>query len=64
LSSKGVGEPPRVLAAGIIQPVKEAVLAARKDRCHLDWFELRSPATVERVREAGAVEQGDRDLTS
>jgi xanthine dehydrogenase/oxidase len=62
LSSKGVGEPPCVLAASVHSAVKQAVLAARKDRGHLDWFQLRSPATVERVREACIVEAGDLNL--
>lgn len=62
LSSKGVGEPPCVLAASVHSAVKQAVLAARKDRGHQDWFQLRSPATVERVREACAVEPGDLNL--
>jgi xanthine dehydrogenase/oxidase len=62
LSSKGVGEPPCVLAASVHSAVKQAVLAARKDRGHEDWFSLRSPATVERVREACLVEPGDLNL--
>lgn len=64
LSSKGVGEPPLVLAASVHSAVKQAVLDARKDRGLTDWFELRSPATVERVREACAVEIGDLNLNS
>lgn len=62
LSSKGVGEPPLVLAASVHGAVKQAVMAARADRGHADWFELRSPATVERVREACLVEPGDLNL--
>ena len=62
LSSKGVGEPPLVLAASVHSAIKQAVLDARKDRGHTDWFELRSPATVERVREACLVESGDLNL--
>lgn len=64
LSSKGVGEPPLVLAASVHSAVKQAVLDARKDRGHTDWFDLRSPATVERVREACAVERSDLNLNS
>jgi len=41
---------------------EQAVLAARKERGHADWFSLRSPATVERVREACLVESGDLSL--
>ena len=62
LSSKGVGEPPCVLAASVHSAVKQAVLGARKDRGHEDRFSLRSPATVERVREACLVEPGDLNL--
>jgi len=64
LSSKGVGEPPLVLAASVHSAVKQAVLDARKDRGHTDWFDLHSPATVERVREACAVESSDLNLNS
>jgi xanthine dehydrogenase/oxidase len=64
LSSKGVGEPPLVLAASVHGAVKQAVLAARKDRGRDDWFQLRSPATVERVREACIVETADLNLNS
>jgi xanthine dehydrogenase/oxidase len=62
LSSKGVGEPPCVLAACVHSAIKQAVLESRKDRGHTDWFELRSPATVERVREACLVEPTDLNL--
>jgi xanthine dehydrogenase/oxidase len=62
LSSKGVGEPPCVLAASVHAAVKQAVLEARKDRDHSDWFELRAPATVERIREACLVESVDLNL--
>ena len=63
LSSKGVGEPPLVLAASVHGAVKQAVMAARQERGHAEWFELRSPATVERVREACLVGAGDLNLT-
>jgi xanthine dehydrogenase/oxidase len=64
LSSKGVGEPPLVLAASVHSAIKQAVLASRMDRGYTDWFELRSPATVERVREACAVSSSDLNLNS
>jgi xanthine dehydrogenase/oxidase len=62
LSSKGVGEPPLVLAASVHGAVKQAVMAAREERGHASWFELRSPATVERVREACMFGIGDLNL--
>ncbi|MEW6159834.1 MAG: molybdopterin cofactor-binding domain-containing protein [Verrucomicrobiota bacterium] len=64
LSSKAVGEPPLVLAATVFFAVKRAILAARQDRGLKDWFELKSPATVERVRMACAVEAEDLQLKS
>ncbi|XP_042232442.1 xanthine dehydrogenase/oxidase-like [Homarus americanus] len=49
-SSKGVGEPPLLLAASVFQSIKAAVGAARQDH-HLDpVFRLDSPATAERIR--------------
>jgi xanthine dehydrogenase/oxidase len=59
MSSKEVGEPPLVLAVTAYFAVKHAVLAARKDRGHDDWFFLEAPATVQRVREACLVSAED-----
>jgi len=59
LSSKEVGEPPLVLAASAFFAVKRAILAAREDRGHSEWFELEAPATVQRVREACLVDAED-----
>ncbi|MFL6230161.1 MAG: molybdopterin cofactor-binding domain-containing protein [Pyrinomonadaceae bacterium] len=59
LSSKEVGEPPLVLAATAFFAIKHAVLDARRDRGHDEWFEMESPATVQRVREACLVEADD-----
>ncbi|MEK6410081.1 MAG: molybdopterin cofactor-binding domain-containing protein [Acidobacteriota bacterium] len=56
LSSKEVGEPPLVLAITAYFALKHAVLAARRDRGHPEWFFLEAPATVQRVREACLVE--------
>jgi xanthine dehydrogenase/oxidase len=50
MSSKGVGEPPLVLANTVFFAIKRAVLAARKDRGHDEWFEMESPAVVEEIR--------------
>ncbi|TWB23377.1 xanthine dehydrogenase molybdopterin-binding subunit B [Nitrospirillum amazonense] len=59
LGSKEVGEPPLVLAASVYLALKNAVLAARRDRGRADWFALAVPATVQRVREACLVDAGD-----
>ena len=59
LSSKEVGEPPLVLAVTAYFAVKHAVLAARRDRGHDEWFFLEAPATVQRVREACLVTAAD-----
>lgn len=56
LSSKEVGEPPLVLAITAYFAVKHAILAARQDRGHNEWFVLDAPATVQRVREACLVD--------
>lgn len=55
LSSKGTGEPPLVLASSVFFAIKHAILAAREDLGHSEWFELDSPATVQRIQEACAV---------
>jgi len=59
LSSKEVGEPPLVLAVTAYFAVKHAVLAARCDRGHAEWFFLEAPATVQRIREACLVNAAD-----
>ena len=58
-SSKEVGEPPLVLAATAFFAVKHAILAARQDLGHDEWFALDAPATVQRVREACLVTEDD-----
>jgi xanthine dehydrogenase/oxidase len=50
MSSKGVGEPPLVLANTVFFAVKHAVLAARMEVGNLDWFQMEAPATVEEIR--------------
>jgi xanthine dehydrogenase/oxidase len=62
-SSKEVGEPPLVLAATAFFAVKHAILAARQDRGHDEWFALEAPATVQRVCEACLVTDDDLSLT-
>jgi xanthine dehydrogenase/oxidase len=59
MSSKEVGEPPLVLAVTAYFAVKHAILAARKDRGHDEWFFLEAPASVQRIREACLVSAED-----
>ncbi|MFN3848942.1 MAG: molybdopterin cofactor-binding domain-containing protein [Spirosomataceae bacterium] len=59
MSSKGVGEPPLVLANTVFFAIKHAVLAARQDRGLTDWFEMESPATVDNIRNLCAVNVQD-----
>jgi len=50
--SKGIGEPPLVLAATVYFAVKHAIMAARRDRGDAAWPEITVPATVGRVQDA------------
>ena len=50
--SRGLGEPPLVLAATVFFAVKHAIVAARRDRGDDSWPELQAPATVGRVQQA------------
>ncbi|GAC1637261.1 MAG: hypothetical protein NVS4B9_30400 [Ktedonobacteraceae bacterium] len=52
MSSKSTGEPPFVLATSVFFAIKHAIMAARKAAGQDEWFELESPATVERIRQA------------
>jgi xanthine dehydrogenase/oxidase len=50
-SSKAIGEPPFFLGATVYYAVKDAIRAARKEHCNDEgYFELRMPATSERIR--------------
>lgn len=49
-SSKGVGEPPLFLASSVFFAIRDAISAARRDDGRMEWFELDSPASVERIR--------------
>jgi xanthine dehydrogenase/oxidase len=50
--SRGIGEPPLVLAATVFFAVKHAVMAARRDRSDASWPEFAAPATVGRIQQA------------
>jgi xanthine dehydrogenase/oxidase len=54
-SSKGIGEPPLVLANTVFFAIRQAIAAFRRDQGHPEWFPLHAPATVARIREACAV---------
>ncbi|KAL5010812.1 hypothetical protein ScPMuIL_013117 [Solemya velum] len=49
-SSKGIGEPPYLLAASVIMAIREAVRAARADNGLTGFFRFDCPATAERIR--------------
>lgn len=49
-SSKAIGEPPLFLASSVFFAARQAVSAARADAGLSGWFELDSPASVERIR--------------
>jgi len=53
-SSKAIGEPPFFLGASVYYAVKDAVKAARLESNVDGYFELRMPATSERIRLACA----------
>ncbi len=62
MSSKESGEPPLCLAVTVYFALKRAMLAARRDRGHSEWFRLDLPCTVQRVREACLVDLDDLTL--
>ncbi|XP_038698564.1 xanthine dehydrogenase 1-like isoform X2 [Tripterygium wilfordii] len=51
-SSKAVGEPPFFLASAVFFAIKDAIMAARVETGHNEWFPLDNPATPERIRMA------------
>jgi xanthine dehydrogenase/oxidase len=51
-SSKAIGEPPLFLAASVFFAIRHAISAARAEAGVYGWFELDSPASVERIRAA------------
>ena len=55
-SSKGIGEPPLLLAASVFFALKQACMAYREQQGFSEYFTLYSPATVERLRMACADE--------
>ena len=55
-SSKGIGEPPLLLAVSVFFALKRACMAYRREQGFNDYFTLHSPATTERLRMACADE--------
>ncbi|KAM3850718.1 xanthine dehydrogenase/oxidase [Diretmus argenteus] len=53
-SSKAVGEPPLFLAASVFFAIKDAIIAARAESGLSGPFQLDSPASAERIRNACA----------
>ena len=49
-SSKAIGEPPFFLGCSVFFALKDAIKAARRDNGFSESFELRMPATSERIR--------------
>lgn len=49
-SSKAIGEPPFFLGASVFFAIKDAIKAARLESNLKGYFELRMPATTERIR--------------
>ncbi len=50
-SGKAIGEPPFFLGSSVFYAIKDAVRAARKQNTGVDaYFEMRLPATSERIR--------------
>eukprot|EP01111_Echinosteliopsis_oligospora_P015503 TRINITY_DN6157_c0_g1_i1.p1 TRINITY_DN6157_c0_g1~~TRINITY_DN6157_c0_g1_i1.p1 ORF type:complete len:771 (+),score=277.00 TRINITY_DN6157_c0_g1_i1:923-3235(+) len=49
-SSKGVGEPPLFLSSSVFFAIREAIASARQDAGLSGSFDLKSPATCERIR--------------
>ncbi|CDF38784.1 unnamed protein product [Chondrus crispus] len=49
-SSKGIGEPPLFLAASVFFAIRDAIRSSRLQYGRDEWFQLDSPASVERIR--------------
>uniref|UniRef100_A0A6N2L4E9 xanthine dehydrogenase n=1 Tax=Salix viminalis TaxID=40686 RepID=A0A6N2L4E9_SALVM len=63
-SSKAVGEPPFFLASAVLFAIKDAIIAARAEVGHHEWFPLSNPATPERIRMACLDEFSSRFIDS
>jgi xanthine dehydrogenase/oxidase len=57
-SAKSTGEPPLVLSTSVFYAIRHAIASARAENGVTDWFELPSPATVERIQTACRARSG------
>lgn len=53
-SSKGIGEPPLLLATTVHKALRAAILSARKDRSLSEFVRLDTPVTPAKIRQACA----------
>uniref|UniRef100_A0A7S1WFK4 Aldehyde oxidase/xanthine dehydrogenase a/b hammerhead domain-containing protein n=1 Tax=Alexandrium catenella TaxID=2925 RepID=A0A7S1WFK4_ALECA len=60
--SKGVGEPPLILAYSAVSALKKAILASRLERGLSEDFVLDSPATVDRVQQCMGLRPSELSL--
>ncbi len=51
-SSKGIGEPPLVLANTVFFAIKRAILASLQDQGKKHWVAMNAPATISRIQQA------------
>ena len=61
-SSKGIGEPPLVLANSVFFAIKQAILAFYKEVGHDGWVEMTAPATIPKIQAACHVALKDMTL--
>ena len=62
MSAKEVGEPPLCMATTVYFALKHAILDSRIERGKPGWFRMDMPCTVQRVREAFAVDADELTL--
>jgi xanthine dehydrogenase/oxidase len=60
--SRGIGEPPFVLAVSVFFAIKHAVMDARKDQGVETWLEIDAPATGQRIKESCCVKPDNMKL--
>ncbi|WP_298899661.1 molybdopterin cofactor-binding domain-containing protein [uncultured Psychroserpens sp.] len=61
-SSKGIGEPPLVLANSVFFAIKQAILAFYKEVEYDGWVEMTAPATISKIQTACHVALKDMTL--
>ncbi len=63
-SSKGIGEPPLVLANSVFFAIKQAIQAFYQDQGHDEWVSMDAPATVARIQSTCRLAIKDFKLTT